>query len=566
MLKPASPIRPQTPTKLIGPPVYRPGQSPVAPSQGAAGRGAVQPQTRLIGPPVYRPQQAAATAQRKDGGAPPVYRPSQAIHSSAGNSSVQGVGARVPRLIGPPVYTPPQALVTAQPKTGGAPAVYRPLRLAVKPLQVRMGNGVASSPGGAEAFNASLFPGRVAKASSQGSLQLRPESLPIHRRQERGVVQRTTIYQPGYSSGDMFGIAAALILDSTLKVVVTTSNPKTDQTDVGDKIKAFYESSLPKTEHGRIKLVEVSSIRKPTKEDNSKIDAEISALEGGKTKTQVKKQNLKQGVGYGTTYIGSLTWGDTQRNQIRTAWGVDDSKDNEIKEWLVEKGIPLPEGKRIAILWSRFSGKKGDVHLEHDTGFEGMRELIREAQATNDVILIAGDKPIKSPAKYEEMQQIDTSKVFNITAFWDQKTEKLNAWCQSRNDQFKLYDYLKRKGTSVKHLGFRSGNLEAYALIGHTVRYLEETGSRGGERMEKWHGKGIGYERIVVEQVPTRSGKHLKTLMTSEDYGPEIARPLWAPGRIVEGEKPPKPVEINSLNKGFATTDIEGKIREYLSA
>ncbi len=364
----------------------------------------------------------------------------------------------------------------------------------------------------------------------------------------------------------MFGIAAALILKNDLRVVVTTENPpKSDQTDVGDKIRDFYHSSLPPTEHHRVELVHVSSIRDNNKTDKDNIVAAVQRLEGNVSKSQANKK--KVGVGFATDYIGKLTWSEAHKDSIRTAWGVDESKDQKVAEWLHEKHIPV-DGKKIAILWSRFSGKKGDVHLEHDTSFEGMRQLINEALRTNDVVIIAGDEPIKSKQKYQKMTEDRTDKVFNITGFWNYPSAALTAWCTTRNDQFKLYDYLDRKAASVKHLGFRSGNLEAFALIGHTVRYLEEPRSKGNDRMAKWHGKGIGYERIVVTKVPTRSGKHLKTLMGETlDYGEDIARPLWAPGRRVPSStvKPPKP-DVSALTKGFERDDIELGIRSYFAS
>ncbi|CAM4510994.1 hypothetical protein [Corallococcus exiguus] len=40
---------------------------------------------------------------------------------------------------------------------------------------------------------------------------------------------------------------------------------------------------------------------------------------------------------------------------------------------------------------------------------------------------------------------------------------------------------------TLKHLGSRSGNLEAYVLLGQEVRYMEEAGNLQAGRMEAWH-------------------------------------------------------------------------------
>ncbi|MBV8324972.1 hypothetical protein [Chryseobacterium sp.] len=55
--------------------------------------------------------------------------------------------------------------------------------------------------------------------------------------------------------------------------------------------------------------------------------------------------------------------------------------------------------------------------------------------------------------------------------------------------------------TNIKHLDFRSGNLEVMVMLGYEVLYLEEKMSRGGKRMEQWHNIRVedhvaGYERM----------------------------------------------------------------------
>lgn len=112
--------------KIGAPPVYRtsPLSHSLAGNLGGQGAGTRMPGG--MGPPVYKPQQAPVTAQPKIGGAPPVYHPNALSHSLAGNLGGLGVGTRRPGLIGPSVYKPPQAAVTAQPKMGGPPPLYRP--------------------------------------------------------------------------------------------------------------------------------------------------------------------------------------------------------------------------------------------------------------------------------------------------------------------------------------------------------------------------------------------------------------------------------------------------------
>lgn len=248
---------------------------------------------------------------------------------------------------------------------------------------------------------------------------------------------------------------------------------------------------------------------------------------------------------------------------------MNNNRDKQISAWLKSMNIPV-SGQNIAILWSRFSGKKGDIHLEHDTSYMGMRQIIMEAAEHYSAIMIAGDPSAtpKNANKYNTMARSFGMNVYNITGFWNNKTPLLRAWGgDTRTGQFKLYDYLNRHYTSLKHLGSRSGNLEVMAMLGHNVRYMEERHSIGGERMETWHrrpdgktaagGMATGYERIILENPATRSGKFLK-----ENIDTQGKRPAWAPGVIL----PPlvKPPQIQNYKKGFSGTDM-ASIRRYLN-
>jgi hypothetical protein len=367
------------------------------------------------------------------------------------------------------------------------------------------------------------------------------------------------IVQPGYATGDMFGIAATLVLDADARVIVTHEalGARRDPTDRGPQIADFLRASLPALQRlTRVVLVEVSSIRQNTKGDKTLIDNAARPLLAVENITGSVRRNRMKGVGEGTTVIAAK-WNGGSRDALRTAWGVVNYPEVLMGQWLAARGIPKT-GTSAVILWSRFSGKKGDIHLEHDTSFEGTRELVALALKTNDVVFIAGDKPIKptQQGKFRELAEAYRGKVFDITAFWE-NLGAFGGWCVSRMDQFKLYEYLHHKFVDARHLGFRSGNLEAMAMLGYTVRYLEEPGSVGSDRMEKWRGKGIGYERIQVSRPPTRSGQFL--LKTIKDAGKDgykdVKRPSWAPGRP---GATPKPLEIQTdYAKGFAREDFE---------
>ncbi|MCC8199538.1 MAG: hypothetical protein LIP06_13500 [Tannerellaceae bacterium] len=205
-------------------------------------------------------------------------------------------------------------------------------------------------------------------------------------------------------------------------------------------------------------------------------------------------------------------------------WVPENSNtDEKIKEWLQKKGIL--ESKNVAVLWSRFSGKKGEAHIEHDTSYTGIRRMIWIAYFQGyELILIVGDaySQEKHKNKYPLMAECARhlgANTYDLTEFWrDPSVEEWGG--NTRLGQLYFYDYLNRKFNILKHLGSRSGNLEAMALLGHETRYLEEDNSESASRMEKWHtksngrtkdgGMAPGYERILINSPFTRTGKKKK--------------------------------------------------------
>lgn len=328
----------------------------------------------------------------------------------------------------------------------------------------------------------------------------------------------TVLTQPGYATGDMFGIAAALIDDEELHVVISKGDGSvTDHTDKADSIKKFYEDSG--ISEDRIHIVKVRRLRGA---GNRKLEYEAH---------KYKRRGYIKGVNYGTDYI-ARKYSPDLRKKLKERWkvNINDDENQAIKRWLEQKGIPT-SGNNLLILWSRFSGKGGDIHIEHDTSYTGIRQIVYRVADMYDAIIITGDKGYvkERGSKFDDIvnevrNYIHPSKVFNITEFWDEKTASLLAWGgDTRFGQFKLYEYFEKNFTHVKHLGFRSGNLEVMAMLGYTVRYMEEEGSESGSRMLAWKqvngdktqkgGDATGYERLLLSEPPTRSGKFLQEMI-----------------------------------------------------
>lgn len=443
----------------------------------------------------------------------------------------------------------------------------------VKPTNQRMGMAGINDDAGLEREADLMGRKAIEHGIAQGSVAEPPASAwkqPGTRHD--GIAQRMTIKQPGYATGDMFGIAATLIDKDDSHVVIAkgpVAGEGHDPTDKADSIAKFYLDSRISAD--RVHVLDVPDVRKA----GGTLSAEALRIErtilGNTKSTRQIQMNDVLSVSGGTSYVGK-NFSVDMRGKIRDAWEVDASRDSEIKTWLDKKGVPT-SGANVAVLWSRFSGKKGDIHLEHDSSYTGIEQIAVEAAYRHDAVIIAGDAGHDSGKKHKYdvlAHRINTKlgagKVFNLTEFWLEDSPVLRAWGgNTRFGQFKLYDFLHRNFEEAKHLGFRSGNLEVMAMLGYQVRYMEEPGSHGGERMAAWHrhadgrtkdgGMAMGYERLQVSEPPTRSGKYLKITPT------EVARPNWAPGRRSGA---PKPEGIANLSKGFANRDLQA-IMTYLT-
>ncbi|MET9469874.1 hypothetical protein ABZY44_34795 [Streptomyces sp. NPDC006544] len=319
--------------------------------------------------------------------------------------------------------------------------------------------------------------------------------------------------------------------------------------------------------------------------------------------TQLKRRNLP--INAGTNYLAA-THSEAIRRDIRQAWGVSSTafptaEHPLVKTWLAAHHVPDVARGEVIVLWSRFSGKSGGAHLEHDTSFTGVRQIIRqvgEAAAASPgnrkpFVLIVGDRNA-DPAhgrKYDEMARslsTDHVSVHDLTAFWRPGSEEigtaLRGWGgHTRTGQFKLYEYLDREAGSARHLGFRSGNLEAMAMLGYQVKYMEEPNSVGSVRMAAWNtlsgtaktrlgGMSIGYELLNVSASPTRSGKffeagvlaNVKARVPGADQSD--TPPFIYANRQPGGSGWPMATDAKAahkgiLKRGFAEADVDTIVR-----
>ncbi|WP_241003310.1 protein-glutamine glutaminase family protein [Streptomyces sp. CB01881] len=388
--------------------------------------------------------------------------------------------------------------------------------------------------------------------------------------------ERWLIQQPGYASGDQFGISVALLHDRNGHVLIARGPQPgaagyVEGRDKSEEIAAFYRSTGIGGD--RIRFVDAPGLDKKTVWSALNHEAKRIAKE----EWHVPKRSADiRDVTAGTDHVAAH-FSPTLRETVREAWGLTDRYDPQIRSWLEGRGIalPVPTGRKVLVLWSRFTGKAADWstlrgRMEHDTSFQGVRQILRDVAREYDAVVITGDPHPRAErdGKWEQLvaemsSELSHANIHQITGFWRDAGPEVTSWTgNDRTGQLRLYDYLNRL-YGVDHLGFRSGNLEAAALVGHRVTYLEDFGATGSDRMARWHrrtdvpdaittamgGMAPGYERALVSTPPTASGRHSKQFERAwarDNYQPPSVDAMWR-----------KPVEVYSQERGFGLNDLD---------
>ncbi|MFI9101786.1 nucleotidyl transferase AbiEii/AbiGii toxin family protein [Streptomyces fildesensis] len=403
------------------------------------------------------------------------------------------------------------------------------------------------------------------------------------------------IVMAGNFTGDMFGVSAALLINPHLHVAVLSGGTVTDQVStflkesLGDEASRVhvitdgqphelyrratdrrdarsvpeplpYEDAVPEIPAGLRNPRSQDPVGRATGQlaDNWQEKKERAR---GKEKETGKESGKEAGK---ETEKGS-------RETIRDAWGMSSTEqDSVVEEFLREVGVPT-SGKFVMV-WTRFSGKKGGPHPQHDTSVTGVRDLIRELPSDTQMVLV-GDKD-RNEVKFAEMAAAN-GHVHDLTEFWSSEAWLTRFPGRGRTDQFRLFDYLHRMNPqAVQHLGFRSGNLEVYALLGHKVRYMEEEGNGQATRMTRL--ESIGYKRLEVSKPPSltgqfivmkereKNGKGAETKLPWRLTGPKAVGQQWK----TPGWKQLKKVELEKADlndrtlRGFAPADLAKIIEE----
>jgi hypothetical protein len=323
------------------------------------------------------------------------------------------------------------------------------------------------------------------------------------------LARRPYVLQAAYMSGDMFGIAASLVLDPACGVLILKeSDPRFQGTreDQSDLYKAFYEASLRRRGvredliRQRVKVVTVADTRAYFKDltaDDSKHRAAILDAAG------LTRNDHFRPPGFATGKVGEAFEADrgAARGAVRQAFtGGGGPTDRELEDFLTAKLIS--RGQKYALLWIRLSGKRksGGAHPELDTSIQGVRDLKAAITAqTGRQVVLVGDRPGKADVLTNAIDMIE---------FWKQPPFAAYQGLAGRQAQLKLFEFMVRRGYDLVSIGMRSGAMEGPALLGVPTVYIEEAGNVQHERMEKWKDKVPGWTQASVAVLPTRTGKH----------------------------------------------------------
>lgn len=338
-----------------------------------------------------------------------------------------------------------------------------------------------------------------------------PKAVPLQRAAPPGarhgsparVVQcyKQTIVQHGGMSGDQFQVAAALQLDPELRLILIGEQSPNPQ----DKSKSIYDF-----------YTRVAGI------DEQRI---VAFKVGGKMEARVKSilkaqhedffdQNTAS-VGQATNILREVFQKNNRTGEIRGAWLKNaDLTDKEFEQIVNRWRVPLL--KPMVVLWSRQSGALGGLHPEHDSSYTAMQQLIEEFALKDCSIMIVGDDPggkiANSVGRYRQ--------ALRLGEFWN----KAEFHGKSRGAQFAFFEKLRQLVPTLTHIGMRSGNLEAYAYMGHRVIFLEEKDRVDALRMDKLIGieTHLKYGSVKLSQLPTRTGQSLMTVAVKTQMGLRI--------------------------------------------
>ncbi|MDM5179162.1 DUF4157 domain-containing protein [Massilia sp. DJPM01] len=347
-----------------------------------------------------------------------------------------------------------------------------------------MGEKAAQFEGGHSARNLVAEEGVTGKVSQRGAGFVA----------QRQVAQlaRQTIVQHGEMSGDQFQIAVALKLDPELRLILIGENMKNEQ----DKSAGMYDFYVNQSgiDPARIHYYRVdgnmaTEVKNILHQQHEMVFDQETASVGQATNIVKEKFNEKD-----------------HTPEIRDTWmATSGYTESDFGKLVRDFNIPLDSP--MLVMWSRQSGALGGLHPEHDSSHTAMEQMMERFAAAGYALVIAGDDPSDKIGGMKGALRF--SKTVRLGQLW----EKRGLWKKNRTAQFAFFEYLRREVPSLTHVGMRSGNLEAYAYMGHRVIYLEEKGRSDSLRMDKIStdpSLKLNYRTVKLDSLPTATGQLMR--------------------------------------------------------
>lgn len=346
------------------------------------------------------------------------------------------------------------------------------------------------------------------------------------------------LLQCSYMPGDTFAIAAYLALTPSQKLVFL------QDTTLEDNKHTFIRGLYTETGViGQVTVIDLEAIWKPTlkvspcKEiyrlwSGNKVPAKPEDFKDTNEKKQaVIRETLKQifavdplkpravtavtgwlakAVKYSKDHRLSELLMKWKIAALTKAWGKD------FDNFLSTKGMTALKSKAV-VIWSRQSGKRGGAHLELDSSFTGIEDLVEGftwEKGDFSIILAGDDKEKNTSTKLQEIAK--KYKCYHLGEFW-RTPEWKEKFDENRIAQMAFWVYVNATKCKMTHLGMRSGNLEVMSLLGMPAVYLEPKGSGSGDRMTAFKRAGIPYDRLIITEAPGLTGQWVQRLEKTTD-------------------------------------------------
>lgn len=381
------------------------------------------------------------------------------------------------------------------------------------------------------------------------------------------------IVQAAYMTGDMFGVAGALALNPSLRVLVVSD--AADQKNVA-KMVALYKQSeqgapqpsindpayftaaalgadpirlatLQRAQNQpqivrraapvAVRPTRVQTLVVPNSRDFYKSLHDPQRAASRPTSLEQVRQKFAFGstrdfrikaMGHSTDIVEQQFQATRNKldvhKRLTDRWEILDFDELGIQRFLNRKGIDA-RGK-YAFIWIRQSGVNGGAHPNLDSGRAAWTQLIDG--------LAGGITPVVIGDRFPNMTGLSATgkKVLNLTHFWEEvpfclynptpavlaRIPAAFSRGEGRRAQFVLFSYLRRAGYRVAHIGMRSGVLESVALMGQSVVYMEEINNPQRDRIEDL-ARTIGtFERLPLTELPIERGQTLLTQLGNLKY------------------------------------------------